>query len=54
MSIKLTSEEKRLVEYSKKAIVKYNTIRHKKGGIDMLKSHYKISVCGQPALKVFC
>ncbi len=31
-----TSEEKRLVEYAKEAIVKYNTLRHAKGDIDTL------------------
>lgn len=34
--MKLTPNEKKLVDYSKKAIVKYNTIRHRKGGIDTL------------------
>lgn len=38
MVIKLTPNEKRLVDYSKKAIVKYNKMRHKKGGIDTLYS----------------
>jgi cytidine deaminase len=36
MVIDFTSEEKRLVAYSKEAIVKYNTIRHAHGGIDTL------------------
>ena len=34
----LNSEEKRLVEYAKEAIVKYNKIRHAHGGIDTLYS----------------
>jgi hypothetical protein len=38
MDIKLTPEEKRLVEYTKDAIVRYNTIRHSNGGIDTLYS----------------
>jgi cytidine deaminase len=38
MSIKLTSNEKKLIDYSKKAIVRYNRTRHKKGGIDTLYS----------------
>lgn len=38
MAIKLTPSEKRLINYSKKAIVKYNRMRHKKGGIDTLYS----------------
>ena len=38
MAIKLTRSEKRLVAYAKKAIVKYNTLRHRKGGIDTLYS----------------
>lgn len=38
MSIDLTPEEKGLVEYSQEAIVKYNKIRHAKGGIDTLYS----------------
>lgn len=38
MAIKLTSVEKRLVEYAKHAVVKYNKRRHKKGGIDTLYS----------------
>ena len=38
MNIKLTPEEKRLVEYAKDAIVRYNTIRHSNGGIDTLYS----------------
>jgi cytidine deaminase len=36
MSIDLTLGEKRLVEYSQEAIVKYNKIRHANGGIDTL------------------
>ncbi|MBI5358368.1 hypothetical protein HZB69_01935 [Candidatus Amesbacteria bacterium] len=36
MDAQLTEEEKRLVEYSKEAIVKYNKIRHAKNGIDTL------------------
>lgn len=38
MNEDLTPEEKRLVEYAKEAIVKYNKIRHAKGGIDTLYS----------------
>ncbi len=38
MSIKLTSEEKKLINYTKRAVVKYNKIRHKRGGIDTLYS----------------
>ena len=38
MAIKLTSSETKLVEYSQRAIIKYNKIRHKKGGIDTLYS----------------
>lgn len=36
--MELTPEEKRLVEYSKEAIIKYNKIRHARGGIDTLYS----------------
>ncbi|MDP2693181.1 MAG: hypothetical protein Q8O88_06140 [bacterium] len=38
MNIDLTPEEKKLVEYSKNAVVKYNKIRHANGGIDTLYS----------------
>lgn len=38
MNIDLTSEEKRLIEYSKESIRKYNKIRHANGGIDTLYS----------------
>lgn len=38
MGIDLTSEEKRLLEYAKEAIVKYNKIRHANDGIDTLYS----------------
>ena len=38
MGMDLTSEEKRLVEYAKEAIVKYLKIRHANGGIDTLYS----------------
>ena len=38
MDINLTVEETRLVEYSKKAIIKYNKMRHVNGGIDTLYS----------------
>lgn len=38
MDVDLTLEEKRLVEYSKEAVVKFNRIRHKNGGIDTLYS----------------
>ena len=34
MEIDFTSEEKRLVEYAKEAIVKYNKLCHAKGDID--------------------
>jgi cytidine deaminase len=34
--INLTEDEKRLVDYSQKAIIKYNQIRHANGGIDTL------------------
>lgn len=36
MVIRLTTDEKKLVEYAKKAIVKFNKKRHSKGGIDSL------------------
>lgn len=36
--MQLTPEEKRLVEYSKEAIVRYNKIRHASSGIDTLYS----------------
>lgn len=36
MNTTLTPEEIRLVEYSKEAVVKYNKIRHARGGIDTL------------------
>ena len=38
MSSKLSSDEKKLVEHAKKAIIKYNKMRHVKGGIDTLYS----------------
>lgn len=38
MDIELTSEEGKLVEYAKEAVVKYNKIRHTNGGIDTLYS----------------
>ncbi len=38
MDVTLTTEEKKLVEYAKKAVVKYNKIRHANGGIDTLYS----------------
>lgn len=38
MTIKLTSDEQKLVEYAKKAVIKYNRMRHKKGGVDTLYS----------------
>jgi cytidine deaminase len=34
----LTAEEQALVEYSKDAIIRYNTVRHANGGIDTLYS----------------
>lgn len=36
MNIELSPEEKRLVEHSREAIIKYNKIRHANGGIDTL------------------
>lgn len=36
MDVQFTEEEKRLVEYSKEMIIKYNKIRHANGGIDTL------------------
>ena len=36
MDLRLSSEESRLVEYAKEAIVKYNAIRHANSGIDTL------------------
>lgn len=36
MVIQLTSEEQKLVDYAKKAVVKYNKQRHAKGGIDTI------------------
>lgn len=38
MEIELSEEEKKLVEYAKKAIVEYNKMRHANGGIDTLYS----------------
>ncbi len=38
MNVQLTPEEKKLIEYSKKAIVKYNKIRRANGGMDTLYS----------------
>ncbi len=38
MDIKLTAQEKKLVEHAKNAIVQYNTMRHKRGSIDTLYS----------------
>lgn len=38
MDIDLNPEEKRLIEYSKEAIVKYNKIRHANKGVDTLYS----------------
>lgn len=46
MDVQLTEEEKKLVEYSKKAVVKYNEIRHANGGIDTLYS-FLISESGE-------
>ncbi|HCI78144.1 MAG TPA: hypothetical protein DHW02_00465 [Ktedonobacter sp.] len=34
--MELTPEEQHLIEHAKEAIVKYNTIRHERGGIDTL------------------
>ena len=36
MPLKLTPIEKKLVNHAKKAVVKYNKLRHSKGGIDTL------------------
>lgn len=36
MNIDFSTEEKRLVEYSQVAVVRYNVIRHANGGIDTL------------------
>lgn len=36
MEIKLTSDEQKLVDHAKEAVVKYNKSRHAKGGIDTL------------------
>jgi cytidine deaminase len=36
MGMDFTSEEQRLIEYAKEAIVEYNKIRHARGGIDTL------------------
>ncbi len=38
MDVELTPEEKKLVEYAKEAVIKYNKIRHANGGIDTLYS----------------
>lgn len=38
MDVQLTPEEKKLTDYSKEAIVRYNNIRHANGGIDTLYS----------------
>jgi len=38
MTIQLSPDEQKLVEHAKKAIVKYNTMRHKKGSVDTLYS----------------
>ncbi len=36
MTTRLTPNEKKLVNYAKKAVVMYNRLRHSKGGIDTL------------------
>jgi cytidine deaminase len=36
--VKFTTDEKKLIEHAKKAVVKYNQIRHEKGDIDTLYS----------------
>ena len=36
MNITITPKEQKLLDYSKEAIVKYNKMRHEKGGIDTL------------------
>jgi cytidine deaminase len=38
MDIALTPDEQKLVEYSKEAVIAYNTMRHERGGIDTLYS----------------
>ncbi|MDP4000190.1 MAG: hypothetical protein Q8Q11_02030 [bacterium] len=38
MDVKLTSDEKKLVERSKQAIARYNKMRHKEGSVDTLYS----------------
>ncbi len=50
MSIILTSEEIRLIEYTKEAIVKYNKIRHANGGIDTLYSFLLLIFAGKKIL----
>ena len=37
-AIKLTAKEGKLVNYARKAVIKYSKMRHKKGGIDTLYS----------------
>jgi cytidine deaminase len=36
MELQLINDEQELVDYAKEAIVKYNRMRHKKGGIDTI------------------
>lgn len=36
--MELTPEEIKLVEYAKEALVRYNTMRHSRGGVDTLYS----------------
>lgn len=36
--MELTIEENKLVEYAKEALIKYNTVRHSRGGVDTLYS----------------
>lgn len=36
MAPRLTPSEQKLIEHAKKAVVKYNRVRHRKGGVDTL------------------
>ncbi|GBE16678.1 hypothetical protein BMS3Abin15_00500 [bacterium BMS3Abin15] len=38
MTVNFTTDEKKLIKHAKKAIVKYNKMRHKKGSVDTLYS----------------
>lgn len=46
MTIRLRKSEQNLIDYAKKAVVKYNQMRHKKGSIDTLYS-FLISASGR-------